>query len=338
MAFRLAKHLNGISFKEISMGFLVCPANYINYQITRPHTKHWNPKWKRLRKMKVIKVELPDFENDPGKLSEEEVRSKMKEKGLLPPRPWVERPFNITCTGGIFEAYVPPEGDGKVSSITAQGAKQNVQFLEKKTKSMMAIRKVGSFDEDFNRSVFIEHAEDIYKKTHEFIALKDKYKIREYVTERAYPEVMHNLYNKTIIWKFIKNIERPRMVHARCTDIITKENVFAQITVRFHSQQILAVYDRFGRLMHGSDIIAKDVLEYMVFEKHLANEYGTWKIHAKIIPDWLPQKDPSPLTYKKPIETSVTVANEEKSTAESTETNISSPTLIEKPTNTSQTA
>ena len=27
-----------------------------------------------------------------------------------------------------------------------------------------------------------------------------------------------------------------------------------------------------------------------MFEKHLANLYGTWRLHAKIIPDWMPAK------------------------------------------------
>lgn len=51
--------------------------------------------------------------------------------------------------------------------------------------------------------------------------------------------------------------------------------------------------------MYGSEIIAKDVLEYVVFEKHLANEYGEWRIHDKIIPDWMPDKEPSALTHKR---------------------------------------
>lgn len=53
--------------------------------------------------------------------------------------------------------------------------------------------------------------------------------------------------------------------------------------------------------MHGSEILAKDVLEYVVFEKHLANQYGTWRLHAKIIPDWLPPKEPSGRTFRKPV-------------------------------------
>ena len=33
-------------------------------------------------------------------------------------RPWEEKPIYISCTGGTFEPYVPPEGDGKKSAIT----------------------------------------------------------------------------------------------------------------------------------------------------------------------------------------------------------------------------
>ena len=35
----------------------------------------------------------------------------------------------------------------------------------------------------------------------------------------------------------------------------------------------------------------KDVLEYCVFEKHLSNLYGSWRIHGKIIPEWKPKND-----------------------------------------------
>lgn len=62
--------------------------------------------------------------------------------------------------------------------------------------------------------------------------------------------------------------------------------------------QTLAVYDRFGRLLHGSEVVARDVLEYVVFEKHMANTYGLWRIHDKIIPDWMPPRQPTHRTYK----------------------------------------
>lgn len=56
--------------------------------------------------------------------------------------------------------------------------------------------------------------------------------------------------------------------------------------------QILAIYDRFGRLMLGSEEQSKDVLEYLVIERHLVNPYGRWRLHGKIVPSWAPAKDP----------------------------------------------
>lgn len=58
------------------------------------------------------------------------------------------------------------------------------------------------------------------------------------------------------------------------------------------SLQTLAIYDRFGRLMYGQEDVPKDVLEYVVFEKHLTNPYGSWRMHGKIIPSWAPPKQP----------------------------------------------
>ncbi|XP_013113533.1 large ribosomal subunit protein mL45 [Stomoxys calcitrans] len=267
-------------------------------QVRHRQTKHWNPKFKKLRKLKFVKMDLPDFNEKSSDLPKEELKKRMKERGYVPPRPWLERPFHISCTGGIFEPYVPPEGDGKKSFISTAGAKQKFEFLEKKSKSMLAVRKIRGYEEDFDTDNFASTAQDIYIAGHKYMAAKDKHKLREYITERCYPEMMHNVKDKTIHWSFLKSLEPPRMVHARVTDVISKENLFAQVTVRFHTQQLLAIYDRFGRLMHGSEIVAKDVLEYVVFEKHISNEYGRWRLHDKIIPDWLPPKQPAPITYQ----------------------------------------
>lgn len=51
-----------------------------------------------------------------------------------------------------------------------QGAKQKLEFLEKKSKSMMAVRKIRTFDEDFDRKDFVQHAQEIYIKAHELLA------------------------------------------------------------------------------------------------------------------------------------------------------------------------
>lgn len=208
-------------------------------------------------------------------------------------------PF-LLQTNSIFEPYVPPEGDGKLSKFTVGGTKQTYEFLEKKSKSMLAVRKIRSYEEDFSPKSFAETAQDIYIRAHEAIMkiADDDKAICEYVTERLYPEINVNVKNKTIRWKFLGSIEPPRVVHARQTHLISKENIFAQVTVRLHTQQSLAIYDRFGRLMHGSEILAKDVLEYVVFEKNISNLYGEWRMHDKIVPPWAEPKQPSPTTYR----------------------------------------
>lgn len=111
---------------------------------------------------------------------------------MLPPRSWMERPVFVSATSSVFEAYVPPEGDGKLSALTlgvniqllfnlcfllikitfciAQGAKQSMELLSKKSKSMMAVRKIKSFEEDFSTKYFPEEAQEIYLKAHKALA------------------------------------------------------------------------------------------------------------------------------------------------------------------------
>lgn len=84
--------------------------------------------------------------------------------------------------------------------------------------------------------------------------------------------------------------------------------------------------------MHGSEIIAKDVLEYVVFEKHIANEYGRWRIHGKIIPDWLPPREPSKRTFiHKESEEEPEIEDRPATTVETIE-KTSSPEVSAKPT------
>merc|ERR1719384_502385 len=166
----------------------------------------------------------------------------------------------------------------------------------------MSVRKIRKYEEDFDARKFVDTATEIYIAAHRALADGEDELLHKFATEKAYPEMMNMAKRKTIRWNFIKSLEPPKVVHARHAEIITKENMFGQLTVRFNTQQTLAVYDRFGRLIHGSETVAKDVLEYVVFEKHLSNTYGTWRLHAKIVPDWLPARGPGKLTYRVPEE------------------------------------
>ncbi|XP_064644511.1 large ribosomal subunit protein mL45-like isoform X2 [Lineus longissimus] len=248
-------------------------------------------------------MKLPDY--DRVKKSQtwdpEQRRSEMKKEGRLPPRQFQERPLNISSTGGVFEQYVPPEGDGRVSTLSKEGAKQRLTGIEKKGKSYLQLRKIRQFEEDFDTKEFAQTALELYTEAHQLLqdVKKNEMRLHDLVTEKAYPDMTHTLTKRTFRWRFIESIEPPHVVHIRCTEMLAKTNLYAQVTVRMHTKQALAIYDQFGRLMYGDENIAKDILEYVVFEKHLANEYGTWRIHGKVVPDWMPPRQPIIRTYIK---------------------------------------
>jgi large subunit ribosomal protein L45 len=268
-------------------------------------SKHYDRKWRKLRAQKVLKMELPDYDKlrREANMAPDEMRAEMKRLGRLPPRNFQERNIIIASTNSIFEAYVPPEGDGIASPISGKGAKQRLTELEKKGKSLLQVRKIRKFDETFDSKEFAQQALDIYIEAHQLLEniKENEDRLHQLVTEKAYPEMTWKLEKKSFRWQYIESLEPPRVVHVRTTEMINKENLYAQVTVRMLTRQILAIYDRFGRLAFGSEKLAKDCLEYVVFEKHIADEYGQWRLHGKIIPEWLTgQQQPVLRTVRQP--------------------------------------
>lgn len=44
--------------------------------------------------------------------------------------------------------------------------------------------------------------------------------------------------NKQLHWRFVKQNDRPQVVHARVVPVDSKENLFAQVTVKINSEQV----------------------------------------------------------------------------------------------------
>lgn len=213
---------------------------------------------------------------------------------------YVERAINISCTAGIFDPYIPPEGDARLSTLSKEGLKQRTEQLRQSAASQLAIRKIKEHDPLFNTKTFPELAQDIFIQAHMALTQFNKEKLHSLVTERCYPEMTRGNRYKTIRWSLVESLEPPRVVHARCPDMVSKTNLYGQVTVRIHSRQTLALYDRFGRLLMGSVEEPKDVLEYLVIERHVVNPYGRWRLHGKIVPAWAPPKDPILKTVRIP--------------------------------------
>ncbi|XP_034271507.1 large ribosomal subunit protein mL45 [Pantherophis guttatus] len=235
-----------------------------------------------------IKIRLPSRNYD----SLEQQQKQLKARGMMIPEEKLSQYITITCTRGIFEPYIPPEGDARMSMLSKEGLLQRTEKLRHTAKSYTAIRKIRASDPDFRIKTFAEKAQEIYIEAHNNLANFNEEKLHTLVTEHCYPEMVHGNEYKTIRWSFLESLEPPRVVQVRCPSLLNEDTLYGQVTVRIHMRQILAIYDQFGRLMYGSEQIPKDILEYVVFEKHLLHGTGQWRLHDKIVPSWAPPKDP----------------------------------------------
>ena len=70
--------------------------------LNRSYATHWDPKFKKLRAAKVVKIKFPDFEqikkNDMFDLTPEEKRSRAIKEGIEPPISFEYKPINITTS------------------------------------------------------------------------------------------------------------------------------------------------------------------------------------------------------------------------------------------------
>nr|XP_021401148.1 39S ribosomal protein L45, mitochondrial [Lonchura striata domestica] len=217
-------------------------------------------------------------------LSAEEKERRLRSAAPVFPDERMERTFFLACTAEIMDPYVPPEGDARLTSLSKDGVKQQMQKLRQTAASQLAYVPLQEF--------FWEPLSLCWGDRGCFLCSFNKQKLHSLVTERCYPDMVRGNRYRTIRWRFVESLEPPRVVHVRCEGVLNRGNLYGQVTVRMHSRQILAIYDRFGRLMYGGEEIPKDVLEYVVFERYLVNPYGTWRMHGKIIPEWAPPKDP----------------------------------------------
>ncbi|NWV60227.1 RM45 protein, partial [Malurus elegans] len=119
----------------------------------------------------------------------------------------------------IMDPYVPPEGDARLTSLSKEGVKQQMQKLRQTAASQLAYVPLIS-----DRVCFL--------------CSFNKQKLHSLVTERCYPDMVRGNRYRTIRWRFLGSLEPPRVVHVRCDSVMNRGNLYGQVTVRMHSRQV----------------------------------------------------------------------------------------------------
>jgi len=155
--------------------------------------RHWDPRWRKARAWKVLRMDLPDFEFQRRRARDEttpeELREYMKKMGMNP-MAQAPPPTYISSFGTVLDTYVPPEGDGKASwSGSGSGFKEGVREKLGQTKDRLvkdaplvgktkrALKKIRSYEEDWREEEWVEEAQEVYKAAHFALAEGDEDKM-----------------------------------------------------------------------------------------------------------------------------------------------------------------
>ncbi|KAJ1351728.1 hypothetical protein KIN20_007853 [Parelaphostrongylus tenuis] len=274
---------------------------------------HVNEKmFRKLRGKKTVVVDLPDDEERRYQetLTPSQLRIELLRKGINPykevqPRAWQESQISLQSFYGVVDPFVTPEETLPIFSRGIDGMKEKGEELKERMlhryhnwrNGTSRIRKKEGF-EKFDAKLFGPTADMIYEEAHRALMNRDKSALHKYITEHAFTKMWPDVENGSVVWDLIERLEPSRVVSVRCSDHPYKSgNDIAQITVRMHTKQKLAIYDRFGHLLLGSETEPREVVEYVVFENHIAVIDGTWRLHDKVYPKWVTPKQGACTTH-----------------------------------------
>ncbi|XP_045207551.2 probable 39S ribosomal protein L45, mitochondrial [Mercenaria mercenaria] len=270
-----------------------CPS-YNLTQVMYMRSQHYDPKFRTRRREKMLYIDRDQFSEKLEDLPVLEKRKKKRarDKDSQPDRLAQRRKPSFLESPQTIDPYVPPEGDGKHSILGVEGVKDlGKKMLKKAQARAQAIRTIRKYgEENFNAKDVAPELLEIYIEAHDLLmdVKKNENRLHDLCTLNAFNLMTHNMDRMTFRWEFVESLHPPKVVHVVCKEVTVKDVYFAQVTVRIHSKQKLAMYDQFGRLMYGSPLLEKDVLDFVVFEKNIVDLYGKWRIHDKIVPEWLP--------------------------------------------------
>lgn len=226
--------------------------------------------------------------SNPMKKQREDVSKSMPGISKMNKERAMDRPMFIDSPGVIFSDYLPIR---RFFILTPSGIKERWNAFKNGLWTIYSLVHVRKHCKPFKLKEFAKQAQEIYIDVNKSLISKDKQKLQDLATSSVYLS-LRNLYfspDKNLHWRYVSTVTRPKVVHVRANPVENKTNLFAQITVRIHSKQVMAVKDKHGRRIKGSDKEVREVIDYVVFERHLSNKYGKWRVCGKLFPR-LPQR------------------------------------------------
>uniref|UniRef100_A0AC34QLI3 Tim44-like domain-containing protein n=1 Tax=Panagrolaimus sp. JU765 TaxID=591449 RepID=A0AC34QLI3_9BILA len=236
------------------------------------------------------------------KMTPNELRLHFLRKGINPykevqPRQWTEHQSTLQSFYGVIDPYIPNKYVTRDPAYTT-GDKRSIvdktkDFASHQWHNYNGGRRIKKKEgmEKFDPKKFGPTAEAIYVDAHKALMSRNKDQLHKLITELAFVKMWPDVENGSIFWELVRFNEPSKVVSVRCADNPHKSgNDIAQLTVRMNSTQKLAIYDRFGKLLLGSETEEKDVIEYVVFENHVAIFESKWRLHDKIYPDGIAPK------------------------------------------------
>ncbi|KAH8547753.1 hypothetical protein BGW37DRAFT_432020 [Umbelopsis sp. PMI_123] len=192
---------------------------------------------------------------------------------------------------GVIANYVPPETTPAISDFH-KWRLVKWRNLRNSVQNMLGIGliKYKSLYEKWNSGKFLSIAEETYKDMNSAFARGDRNLLEEVCLDAMYSNLKNQLKTRSNVtwdWQYHGEVEAPKIVCVRCmgTSGFSKTGFsVGQVTVRMHTKQSMAVYDKKNRLIAGDPHKIQNVREYVVFQRALTDPEDVWKVYGKVAP------------------------------------------------------
>ncbi|RKP10614.1 Tim44-like domain-containing protein [Thamnocephalis sphaerospora] len=185
---------------------------------------------------------------------------------------------------GMIDDFVPLPRSKRPSLLSKVGFRSAVKHWKNLAATTFAIGTIRFQVKGWRPKPFAQEAQRVYEEMNDAFARGDREALREVCTEGMFSRVKNEIKNRvgTFRWACHGNVEPPRIVSARFGRL-GENMMLAQVTVRMHTKQSMAVYNKKNQLIAGNPDQPQNILEYVVMQRVIGpGESEQWQIYGKV--------------------------------------------------------